>query len=104
MSYVLFGPDGPTYPQNQQIPSFSIYKPCSKDKVETLKACFLQNQVLKRSELPSNLCPRDGLVYTCVYDSRMPEGLEEIPVIISFQQHTYGRFAVIRAKDTDKKA
>jgi hypothetical protein len=64
--------------------------------VDTIKHCFMANEILKRHDLPANICARDGLVYTAVYDSRIPEGLESIPVIISFQSHTYGRFAVIR--------
>lgn len=89
--------------EGHAVPRFSIFKPYSDEKVDTLIHCFIYNTTLKRSELPARLCPKDGLVYTCVYDSRMPEGVEDIPVVVSFQQHTYGRFAVIRAKNEQKR-
>ena len=107
MSYVTWNQAGEQVPERplekstngHAVPRFSIYKPFSNEKVDTLKHCFMTDAVLKRTELPANLCPKDGLVYTAVYDSRIPEGMEEIPVVISFQQHTYGRFAVIRVKN-----
>ena len=82
----------------ENIPRFSIFKPYSKEKVETLQHCFMAEAVLKRDNLPATICADDGLVYNAHYDCRFPEGVEEVPVIISFQQHTYGRFAIIRVR------
>lgn len=89
--------------EGHAVPRFSIYKQYSMDKVDTLKHCFMQNAIFKRTELPANICAADGLIYTAVYDSRIPEGMHDIPVVISFQQHTYGRFAVIRVRQEDKR-
>ena len=85
------------------IPTFSIFKAYSTDKVETLKHCFMKRDKMKRNDLPSQICADDGLVYQAVYDSRIPQTEDAFDVLISFQEHTYGRFAVIRvAKDSKK--
>lgn len=85
------------------VPRFSIFKPYSQDKVDTLKHCFIKKMHLKRQDLPAQICADDGLVYQTVYDSRIPQGEDSFEVIISFQQHTYGRFAVIRVSDESKR-
>ncbi len=85
-----------TSTQGHAVPSFSIFLPFSNETVPTLKHCFLKNMTLDRADLPAQILADDGLVYTTVYDSRFPENLNKFPVVISFQQHTYGRFAVIR--------
>lgn len=82
--------------EGHAVPRFSIFKPYSTETVESLKHCFLVNTYLDRESLPAMICAKDGLIYTAVYDSRIPANLNRVPVIISFQQHTYGRFAVIR--------
>jgi hypothetical protein len=82
-------------------PSFSIYEPNSTDQVSTLKSCFIQRMQFKRNDLPAQLCGDDGLVYQVVYDCRVPEGMF-FDGIISFQQHTYGKFAIVRVA-RDKK-
>lgn len=82
------------------IPRFSIFKPYSNEKVDTLKHCFIKRNKMKRNDLPSQICADDGLVYQAVYDSRIPQTEEFFDVVISFQEHSYGRFAIIRvAKD-----
>jgi hypothetical protein len=78
------------------VPTFNIFKPCSQEKVETLKHCFMDRMHITRDKLPSQICARDGLVYLAVYDCRFPETDKPVEIIISFQQHTYGRFAVVR--------
>ena len=85
-----------------QIPSFSIFKPNSTEKVETLKHCFIKRMVLKTCDLPAVFKAEDGHVYTAAYDSRLPLAAE-VEVIISFQAHTYGKFAVVRAARNNKE-
>lgn len=97
MSYTLFTSRGPTYPGNiMTVPSFSIFKPNSTDKVETLEHCHIERITIHRHDLPAMLCANDGLVYQVVYDCRIPENVKEFEAIVSFQQHTYGRFAIVR--------
>lgn len=77
------------------IPTFSIFKPGSESElVDTLKHCFIERRVLDSADLPANIVAKDGLVYQTIYDSRVPQG--EFEAIISFQRHTYGKFAIIR--------
>jgi hypothetical protein len=98
VNYTSFTPESSV--NGHAVPRFSIFKEGSSEKVATLIHCHMENFKVSRSGLPAQICAKDGKVYTAVYDSRFPEGVEEIPVIASFQQHTYGRFAVIRL---DKK-
>lgn len=81
----------------QQIPTWSIYSP-EGTKVETLKHCFIVRMVLDLSgNIPAVLKARDGIVYQCVYtDFQLPQDLQNIKVIVSFQAHTYGNYAIIR--------
>lgn len=79
-----------------QTPSFSIFSSNTGEKVETLIHCFMETRTLERNSLPANICPADGIVYTCIYDTRIPEGVETFTAVISFQRHTFGNFAVIR--------
>jgi len=84
-----------------KVPSFSIYKdPNSAEKVETLTSCYFLRMDIDAKNPPAIIKGSDGWVYTCVYDCRFPADTDKARVIVSFQQHTYGRFAVIRlAKD-----
>jgi len=77
------------------VPTFAIHGTAGY-KVPTLEACHIQRMTLSRANLPANICANDGQIYQAVYDCRIPEGVEEFEAIISFQQHTYGKFAVIR--------
>lgn len=84
-------------------PSFSIFKPNSSEKVDTLQHCFMKDQQFKRNDLPSQILAPDGLVYEAVYEDRIPLSMF-FDGIISFQQHTYGRFAIVRVKRDKKHA
>lgn len=84
--------------QGHAVPTFSIFKPFTQDKVDSLHHCFLSRIRIDTSNPPATIRADDGWVYTAVYDSRLPVGTN-VEVIISFQKHTYGRFAVIRAAD-----
>lgn len=77
-------------------PSFSIYDPATGKSVDTLQTCHIKRQKMSRNDLPAMICADDGHIYTAVYDGRFPAGAEEVEVIISFQVHSYGKFAVVR--------
>ncbi len=78
------------------VPSFSIYEAHdSSVKVASLKHCFIDRTKIDTTNPPAVIRGNDGWVYTAVYDTRLPLN-KEVEVIISFQQHTYGRFAIIR--------
>lgn len=80
---------------NHAVPRFSIYDTSGK-KVKTLIACFIQRIKFTRESVPSQILADDGLVYNAVYDCRIPNREGPIEFIVSFQKHTYGRFAIIR--------
>ena len=76
-------------------PSFNIFKPGTKaEQVDTLIHCFLMREIMNSKNLPSHFRAPNGIVYQAVYDSRFPAG--DFEVIISFQKHTYGNFAIVR--------
>ena len=89
--------------EGHAVPRFSIYKPFSTERVESLIHCFIKNATLDRESLPATILAEDGLVYHAVYDSRIPANMTKIPVVISFQKHTYGRYAVIRVVNEEKR-
>ena len=82
--------------ENHAVPRFSILDFATGEKVKTLKSCFLKRISFTRADIPSQILASDGLVYNAVYDCRIPDRPGKIEFIVSFQQHTYGRFAVIR--------
>jgi len=78
-------------------PSFSIFKPGTiAEPYPTLKHCFLERRILNKNDLPAIICARDGNVYQVAYDSKIPASAEDFEVIISFQSHTYGNYAIVR--------
>jgi hypothetical protein len=78
------------------VPTFSIYLPnTDKDVPETLKHCWLERKIMNSNSLPAIIVAGDGNAYTTVYDSRLPQD-GDFEAIISFQNHTYGKFAIIR--------
>ena len=78
------------------VPRFSIFVSTdSREKVKTLIHCFMSRTKIDTINPPANIKAGDGWVYQAVYDSRLPVE-KNADVIISFQRHTYGRFAIIR--------
>lgn len=64
---------------------------------ESLIACFLDRIILNLSCPPATLIPRNGFEYTAIYDNVSVNQLSPVtPVIISYQRHRHGNFAVIR--------
>lgn len=78
------------------VPRFSIFiSPDSKETVDTLIHCFISRTTIDTLNPPANIRAADGWIYQAVYDSKLPAS-KGCPVIISFQKHSYGRFAIIR--------
>jgi hypothetical protein len=84
------------------VPRFSIFEPFSINKVPTLLHCFIKRSEIEVSNPPSIIKADDGYVYTAVYDCQLPRA-KKCRVIISFQRHTYGKFAIIRLADRRQK-
>lgn len=78
------------------VPSFSIFKSSEgKETVDSLIHCFMNRAIISTTNPPALIKAADGHVYQAVYDSRLPVE-DKAQVIISFQSHTYGKFAIIR--------
>lgn len=93
-----------TISANIKRPTFSIFSFSTGNKISSLKHCFMDRMIIDIKNPPAIIKAKDGWVYSAIYDSRFPESIEKIEVIISFQAHTYGRFAIIRAvNDTFSK-
>lgn len=61
--------------------------------------CFIANMLLDITNPPATVRASNGQVYIAVYDNLVlpkDENITHIKVIISFQQHTDGNFAIIR--------
>ena len=79
------------------IPSFSVLK--DGEKVKTLEHCFLEHMLLFCSNPPVMLKAKNGANYVAVYDNLILPTKDQsatIKVIVSFQKHTYGSFAIVR--------
>lgn len=89
---------------NFMVPTFGIL---GKDgnKIASLEHCFIEHMLLNVHTPPATLIAKNGSVYQAVYDNIIlpQDGKEDnIKVIVSFQKHTYGKFAVIRNFKTSK--
>lgn len=89
--------------ENHAVPRFSIFLPFSTEKVPTLKSCFIKRLSILRKDIPFHILADDGFIYNAVYDCQIPLTNEPINFIVSFQTHSYGRFAIFRLL-TDKKS
>lgn len=87
------------------IPTFSVYK--NQNRVETLIHCFMERSLLSVDNPPATLRAKNGRIYQCVYDkfylATEPNAPKVIEIIISFQSHTYGDFAVMRTANSQEK-
>lgn len=87
------------------VPTFSIYK--DKQRVDTLIHCFIERSLLSVDNPPAILRAKNGKNYQCVYDKfylpQEPNAPKVIEIIISFQSHTYGNFAVMRPANSQDK-
>ena len=88
---------------NHPIPTFSILE--HGQRKETLIHCFLQRITLDfdPANPPTGITAKNGETYSIIWDFSKPAIIASIPVIISFQKHTYGSFAIIRAVSSDEK-
>lgn len=86
-------------PTVQTIPSFSVL---DKDgnKVDTLIHCFIEHMLINPDDPSVLIKTKNGQQYQAVYETfTIPQDRktnEPLKVIVSFQKHSYGRFAVIR--------
>jgi len=93
----------PKYPIDKSTPAFSIYR--NHKRIESLESsrmekAFLDIETALRGLSTISFETKSGIdVYQRVYDHvKIPDDprIKKIPVIISFQVHFYGNFAVIR--------
>lgn len=94
---------------NKQVPTFRIYDK-NKRKIATLEHCFVKVVALTKDDY----CALQGFnfagkFYELVWDDsvHLPlvelEGKESLLCAVSLQQHSYGRFAVVKpTRDTEK--
>lgn len=78
------------------IPTFNVLE--SGKRKESLIHCFLQRTTVYSGSIQniSNVVAKNGETYSVIWDFIAPVHNQDIPVIISFQKHTYGNFAIIR--------
>lgn len=81
--------------EGHAVPRFSIYSEPGVI-VESLKKCFLKTITLDLNNLLAVIKGDDGYTYTVVYDTRFPAGQRKAICKVSFQHHSYGRFAIVR--------
>lgn len=80
-------------------PTWNILKrDGSGEKVESLIHCFLERKILDLSDgIPVFITATGGQRYQCIYDNfYLPEDTTNCAVLISYQAHTYGNYAIIR--------
>lgn len=94
---------------NKQVPTFRIYDK-NKRKIASLEHCFVKVVAITKDDY----CALQGFnfagkFYERVWDDsvHLPlvelEGKESLLCAVSLQQHSYGRFAVVKpARDTEK--
>jgi len=78
--------------------TFTVNDPSGK-LLAGIKHCFLAHMILDLNEPPATIRASNGLIYQAVYDSVVIPANKDIfatKVIISFQQHDDGNFAIIR--------
>lgn len=85
-----------TVTESKQIPVFTL-----KDKTgklpESFKHGFITRMLVNVANPPPTIRANNGQTYQAVYDNVIfKEGSTVAEVIISFQSHTYGNFAIIR--------
>ena len=93
---------------NKQQPSFRIYNE-RKQRVATLIHCFIKEYAFNKEMYLSLKSLRLGSneEYTPVWDesTHLPIAelgkQEALHCLVSFQKHTYGNFAVIKAMETE---
>lgn len=62
-----------------------------------IKHCFMMHMILDLTDPPPLIRAGNGQMYQAVYDTvTIPQRADAVKVIISFQQHDDGNFAIIR--------
>lgn len=85
------------------IPTFTVYDR-QGNKVDTLVHCFIETTLIDIDILSPVIKNINGHIYTAVYDNLVipPDTEKFLKVIISYQKHSYGNFAVIRNNRTKR--
>lgn len=78
-------------------PTWNIFDAKGKKK-ETLIHCFIKRTIIDLSDgIPEYMEVKNGRKYECIYDNfSLPSDTKHCIVIISYQAHTFGDFAIIR--------
>ena len=77
-------------------PTFTVYDQQGIMLPHVLKA-FLETRVINLDNPPATITSRKGVIYQAVYDNFVcPSNSKVAKVLISFQTHIEGHFAVIR--------
>lgn len=81
----------------QIVPTFKITGPDGK-KLDTVKHCHLEVRFVLSTKIgaPDAIVDKQGFIYRPIWDSVHPTGKQTTEVLVSFQRHTYGNYAVIR--------
>lgn len=84
-------------------PSWRVMDSSGK-KPESLIHCFIQRTIMDLSDgVPDYLTVADGINYATIYDQfSIPSDHTKIAVIISYQAHDYGNFAIVRNYHPEK--
>ena len=99
----------PHYPVDKSIPGFSIYR--NHKRIESIQKHWIEKAFLDIPKALSGVnaiyikmgLAQEETMFRRIYDNVViPDSLEinKIPVVISFQVHSYGYFAVIRNDET----
>lgn len=92
------------------IPTFNILD--HGKRKETLIHCFLQRTTVSSSLIHTahSIVAKNGETYSAIWDFvsypanvSYPMEKQEVSVIISFQKHTYGNFAIVRQVNQSEK-
>ena len=89
----------PHYPIDKSIPGFSVFR--GHKRIESVNRYHMEiaNMNIEKAFRGEPTITKNDIIYTRVYDSvRLPDDpkIKNLTVAISFQEHTYGNFAVIR--------
>ena len=89
---------------NFVIPTWKITDTDGK-RIDTLIHCHLESRYILNSELCQavEFLDKNGEFYLAVWDNVKPTGNKVTQLLISFQKHIHGNFAIIRAFNRSSK-
>lgn len=97
-----------SFSATNKIPSFGVLD-SEGNKIASIEHCFIEHRLLDLSVPPIFIKLDNGQKYQTVYDNiilpQVGEGeINLVKVIVSFQKHDYGSFAVIRNLRANSKS